>query len=114
MMGGEHIFLYKLILGSEINVASIENKDKEKERFLAMCYFMRADEKRYGELHNEFKKGVFRVRDEYLVTVSDAYQVLLRTPSQIGYQSNSRVTGNRFWGVTNRSPPTTTTQKIDP
>ena len=32
MMGGEHIFLSKLILGSEINVASTEDKAKEKRK----------------------------------------------------------------------------------
>ena len=88
----------KLILRSEIDVASTEDKAKEKERFLAMCYFMWADEKRYGELHEELKKGVFRGRDKYPVTVSNAYQLLLQTSRQIGYQSNRRVAGNHFRG----------------
>ena len=66
MMGGKHIFVSLLIMGSDIGVESRENKAKEKEKFLAMCYFMRADEKRYGELHKELKKGVFWGRDEYL------------------------------------------------
>ena len=66
MMGGEHIFVSPLIMGSDICLATTENKAKEKEKFLAMCYFMRADEKRYGEFHKELKKGVFRGREEYL------------------------------------------------
>ena len=85
MMGGEHIFLSPLILGSDTGVASTEDKAKEKESFLAMCYFMRADQRRYGELQEELKKGVFRCRDEYPVTVSYSYQLLLRTSRQIFY-----------------------------
>ena len=61
-----------------------------------MCvFFMRADERRYCEFHEDLKKGVFRGRNEYLETVSDAYQLLLKKSRHIGYQSNTRVTSNR-------------------
>ena len=71
--------MYKLILGSEIDVASPEDKDKEKEMFLAMCYFIKSDEKRYGDLHKELKKLFLRGRDEYTVALRKEYQLLLKT-----------------------------------
>ena len=98
MVGGEHIFVSPTILGSDVSSARTEDKTKQKEKFLAMCFFMHADERRYGELHEELKKGVFRGRDEYPVTVSDAYEFLIRTSRQIGYQRNHRMGGNRFRG----------------
>ena len=48
MMGSEHIFVSPLILGSSIEEATLEKKANETEKFLAMCFFMRADERRYG------------------------------------------------------------------
>ena len=39
MMGGEHIFVTPLILGSSIEGASQEAKAIQKEQFLAMCFF---------------------------------------------------------------------------
>ena len=53
--------------------------DAEKERFKAMCFILREDEKRYGDLLEELRKGVYRGRDEYPNTVSDAYELLLWT-----------------------------------
>ena len=65
---------------------------------------MKANERRFGEFHEELKKGVFGGRDEYPETVSEAYQLLLRTSRQIGYQSNRRVTSNHFRGnLSNRN-----------
>ena len=65
--------------GSSIKEATSEKKANEKDKFLAMCFFMRADERRYGELHEDLKKIVFLGQDEYPETLSDAYQRLLRT-----------------------------------
>ena len=97
MVGGDHIFVSPKILGAKIHEATEENIRKEKERFLAMCFFMRADPNLYSELHEDLKKGVFRGRDEYPTTVSDAYELLLRTRKQLGYARSSRNT-TRFRG----------------
>ena len=59
--------------------------DAEKEIFKAICFILRADETRYGDLLEELWKGVYRGRDEYPNTVSDAYELLLWTSQQIGY-----------------------------
>ena len=106
MMGGEHIFVSPIILGSTIDAATREAIAIQKEEFLAMCFFIRADERRYGDLQEDLKKGVFRGRDEYPKTVSDAYQLLLRTSRQLGYQgSGRRNTGNRFRGNGSNTNP---------
>jgi len=57
----------------------------EKECFKAMCFILWADETRYEELLDNMKKGVLQERDKYLVTVSDAYELLTWTSRQIGY-----------------------------
>ena len=59
--------------------------DTEKERYKAMCFILRAGENRYVYLLEELRKGVYRGRDEYPNTVSNAYELLLRTSQQIGY-----------------------------
>ena len=59
MMGGKHVFVLPLILGSSIEQETLEKKANEKKKFLVMCVFMRADKRWYGELHEELKKGFF-------------------------------------------------------
>jgi len=51
-----------------------------------MCYFICSDESRYRELHENLKHNVFCGCNEYLTTVSNAYELLLRTSRQIGYR----------------------------
>jgi len=57
----------------------------KKEHFKTMCFILQSDETRYGELLDDMKKGVFQEQDEYLVMVSDAYELLIQTSRQIRY-----------------------------
>ena len=50
-----------------------------------MCFVLRSDESFYRDLLEELRNGVYKGRDEYLTTVSDAYKLLMRTYQQIGY-----------------------------
>ena len=56
-----------------------------------MCFILREDEIRYGDILEELRKGVYRGRDEYPTTVPEAHKLLLRTSQKIGY--NQRRTG---------------------
>ena len=85
LAGGGHIFCSSEILGKTIHDATDMEMKIEKERFLAMCFLMRSDKSRYGELIEDLKKGVFRERDEYPTTVIAAYELLIRTSKQIGF-----------------------------
>ena len=49
-----------------------------------MCFLIRSDESRYGDLIEDLKKGVLRERDEYPTTVIAAYELLMRTSEQVG------------------------------
>ena len=43
----------------------------EKETFKAMCFVLRLDESRYGDLLDELRKEVYKGRDKYPNTVFD-------------------------------------------
>ena len=91
LAGGGHILCSPQILGKDMVYCTPMEINTEKERFKAMCFILRADKIRYDDLLEELKKEVHRDRDEYPTTVPDAYELLLRTSQQIGY--NQRRTG---------------------
>ena len=95
LAGGEHIFCSPTILGKSLDTASPDEIKKENERFRAICFIQRADETRYSELLEDLRKGVFRGRDEYPETVSEAYELLIRTSTQFWYVNRSRNTNTR-------------------
>ena len=59
-MGGEHVFVSPLILGSIIKDATPEKKANEKEKFLDMCFFMRDDKRRYVDINRELEREFLR------------------------------------------------------
>ena len=54
-------------------------RNAEKYRFESVCFVLRADESRYADLLEELINGVYKGRDEYPTTVSDDYELLMRT-----------------------------------
>ena len=82
---GAHILCSPQILGKYMIYCNTTEINTEKERFKAMCFILRADEICYGDLLEELWKVVYRGRDKYPTTVSDAYELLPRTSQQIGY-----------------------------
>ena len=85
LSGDRHILCSPQILGKDMFSCTPMEINTEKERFKVVCFILRADEIRYGDLLEELRKGVYRGRDKYPTTVSDAYELLLRTSQQIGY-----------------------------
>ena len=84
LAGGGHILCSPQILGKDMVSFTPMEINTEKERFKALCFILRADEIRYGDLLEELRKGVYRGRDEYSTTVPNAYELLLWTSQQIG------------------------------
>ena len=62
--GGGHILCSPQILGKDMAACATVEIDTEKERFKAMCFILRADETRYGDILEELRKGVYRSRDK--------------------------------------------------
>ena len=85
LSGGGHIFCNPQILGKDMISCTPIEINTEKERFKDICFILRADEICYGDILEELRKGVYRGRDEYPTTVSDACELLLRTSQQIRY-----------------------------
>ena len=49
-----------------------------RKTFFVMNFLLPSDEYRYGYLVEYLKKGVFRGRDEYPLTGTEAYNLLMR------------------------------------
>ena len=60
------------ILGKDMISCTAMEIITEKGIFKAMCFILRSDEICYGDLLEELRKGVYRGRDKYPTTVSDA------------------------------------------
>ena len=84
LAGGRHILCSPQILGKDIIFCTPMKKNAEKERFKAMCFILRADKIGYGGILEELRKGLYRGRNEYPITMSDAYELLLQTSQQLG------------------------------
>ena len=63
LAGGGHILCSPQILGKDMVSFTPTEINTEKERFKAMCFILRAEEIRYGDLLEELRKGVYRGRD---------------------------------------------------
>jgi len=60
------------IISKKIHEADKYEIKEESERYRAMCFLLRADDARYGELQDKLKKGVYEGHNKYPFTVSDA------------------------------------------
>ena len=50
-----------------------------------MCFILRSDKIRYGDMLEELRNGIYKGRDEYPTTIPDALKILMRTYRQIVY-----------------------------
>ena len=48
-----------------------------------MSFLLWSDESHYGDLVEDLKTGLFQGRDEYPLTVTEAYKLLMRTSKEI-------------------------------
>ena len=60
LAGGDHIFTSEDMLGKELNLASPQELQAEKEYFKAVCFILSADETRYKNLFSDLKKSTYR------------------------------------------------------
>ena len=79
LAGGAHVLCSSQIIGKYLSQCTTAATNTNKERFKAMCFVLREDESCYGDLLYELRKGVNYSREVYPNTVSDDYDVLMRT-----------------------------------
>jgi len=79
MAGGEHFMCSPQLLGKELAKANDDEIKEEAEKFKAMCFILWSDERRYNGFLEGLRKRSFLGCDEYPVTVTDAYNLLIRT-----------------------------------
>ena len=65
------------------------------EKFRAMCLIQRADTNRFGGLIDRLKNSMDVGRDEYPTTVADAYDLLVRSASDVTSRNNGSNRNNR-------------------
>jgi len=88
MAGGKHIFCSPQISKKSIASATDEEVATERERFLSMCLLLQADEGRYADLQEDLRKGVYRGRDEYPMTLAAMYDLLLKVSRSANQRQN--------------------------
>ena len=93
--GGEHLLVSDTLLGKDLNKASKLEISEEKEKFMAICYILRSDENRYKKLLDDLRSSANRGRDEYPITLTDAFNLLVR---ESGEYDSVRKSNPRFQG----------------
>ena len=65
LAGGEHILVSKELIGKDdLSLATKEELNEEKQKFMATCFILRSDETRYKKLLDDLKSSANRGRDE--------------------------------------------------
>ena len=75
---GEHLLVSKEMLGKEYVVLTIEERNAEKEKIMAVCFILRSNERRYTKLIDDLKSSANRGRDEYLEILTSVFDLLVR------------------------------------
>ena len=65
-------------VGKEATSAFGKEIKDEAERFKAVCFIIRANEKRFKKLHDNLKISAYRGRNDYPTTLTAAYTHLVR------------------------------------
>ena len=79
LSGGCHICCSPDMVNNE---ATDDEVKYEIEKFKAIFFLKHADTTRYDELRVEFRNGAYAGREEYPVTLSSTYDVLVRRSGQ--------------------------------
>ena len=78
LAGGEHILVSETLLGQEIKDSTKAEINKEREKFMAICYILRSDIDCYGKLLMDLKSSENCGRDEYPVTLTETFDIPMR------------------------------------
>ena len=70
---------------------------------MAVCYILRSDTDRYGKLLEDLKSSANRGRDEYPVTLTDAFDLLVRESGEFDTKSYRRFNGRGDRGSRGRN-----------
>ena len=94
----------EILLGKKIEEGTEAEINTEKEKFMATCYVLRSDADRYSKTLEDLKSSANRSRDEYFITLTDAFDLLVRESSEHNYMQSYRrcsVRGGRVGRVRN-------------
>ena len=76
--GGEHIFVSKAMLKKDISMATKAEVNAEREKFMAITFILGSTSNRFKKLCKDLKSAANRGRDEYPVTLMEAFNLLVR------------------------------------
>ena len=94
---GNQIFYSPGLTGISLANATSEEITAEEERSKAIILLKNSDENRYQSLSNKLKENTFLDRDEYPTTISDMYELMVKTSST--QSSNNKNNNNKKHAV---------------
>ena len=92
LTNGEHVMCSPdLMVTQDKDKPTKAKKEAESEKFKAMLMILRADPGRFGALQESLFEGVYKGRDEFPKSVTEAYDLLQHIASDISsYTRNTR------------------------
>ena len=94
---GSQVFYSPGLTGTTLANATPEEVNTEEERSKAILLLKNADDHRYQALSKKLKENTFLDRDEYPVTISDMYELMVKTSAN--QQSIKKTNNNNRHGV---------------
>ena len=78
MAGGYHILVSDEMMKKKIADATEQEIKDERERFMAISFILRSDDRRFKKLNDDFKSSANRGKDEYPEALTNVFNLLAR------------------------------------
>ena len=97
LAGGKHVMISpELIVEDKAGNPTEEEKTVEEDKFKSMLMILRSDPIRFGKLQESLFKGVYKGRDEFPTTVTQAYDLLQHIASDVTSYTRPTQRSGRF------------------
>ena len=99
LTGGKDFFYWKGIMTKDNDDSTDDEIKVEEDKMQAILLLKNTDEKRYGGLSKSLKGGSFLARDEYHITISSIYELMVNYSTQNNNNSMINRDDRRRGGV---------------
>ena len=99
LTGGKYLFCSKGIMTINNDNPTDDKNKAEEHKMQAILLLENADEKRYGRLSKSVKEGCFLVRDEYPISITSMYKLIVKYSAQNNNNGSINRDDRRIRGI---------------
>ena len=99
LTGGKDLFCLKGLMTIDNDNPTDDKSKAEEQKMQAILFLENADEKRYGRLSKSLKEGCFLVRDEYPISITSMYELIVKYSAQDNNNGSINCDDRRIRGI---------------